>query len=112
MKISFANQRVEKAFLDYNKMKQVLQPTWVRAIKKHMDHFKAAETFSDILALGLGQPEQLKGYKHVRYSIRITSNVRLIVELKTTPEMVMNCSELEIEGVCDYHGGKENWFIP
>ena len=23
----------------------------------------------------------------------------------------MICSEIEVEGVCDYHGGKENWYM-
>ena len=24
---------------------------------------------------------------------------------------VMICSEIEVEGVCDYHGSKENWYL-
>lgn len=37
MKITYANQKVEKFFVDYDKMKKKLPPEWVRTIKKHMD---------------------------------------------------------------------------
>lgn len=93
-------------------MKQKLPEPWVRTIKKHMDHLQAAETFGDFLALGLGHPEPLEGYKQIRYSLHVTPNVRLIVEPNATQDTVMICSEIEVEGVCDYHGDKENWYIP
>lgn len=112
MKITYANQRVEKFFTDYEKMKKKLPLDWVKSIKKHIDHLKAAECFGDFLKLGLGRPEPLSGYKNIRYSLKITGNVRLIIEPNATEDTVMVCSEIEIEGVSDYHGGKENWYIP
>ena len=112
LKITYANPKVEKFFLDYNKMKRAIPAEWVRTIKKHIDRLKAADTFGDFLALGLGKPEQLAGYKQVRYSLRVTPNVRLIIEPNATMDAVMICEEIEVEGVCDYHGDKENWYIP
>lgn len=112
MKITYANSKVEKYFSDYNKMKQTLPFEWVRAIKKHMDRLEAAECFGDFLKLGLGQPEQLEGYAQIRYSVRVSKNVRLILEPNATQETVMICSEIEVEGVSDYYGGKDNWYIP
>lgn len=85
---------------------------WVRNIKKHMNHLKAADTFGDFLSLGLGRPEALKGYEKPRYSIRVSANARLIVEPDAAQDSVMICQEIEVEGVCDYHGEKENWYIP
>ena len=29
-----------------------------------------------------------------------------------TQDTIMICDEIEIEGVSDYHGDKENWYIP
>ena len=110
--ITYANARVEKYFTDFNKMKKALPPDWVRSIKKCLDRLEAAECFGDFLALGLGKPESLSGYKQIRYSIRISANVRLIVEPNATQETIMICDEIEIEGVSDYHGSKENWYIP
>ncbi len=84
---------------------------WVRTIKKHIDRLKAADYFGDFLKLGLGKPERLSGYKQIRYSLHVTPNVRLIIEPNANEDTVMICSEIEVEGVCDYHGSKENWYI-
>ena len=62
MKITYANSKVERYFEDYTKMQKKLPFECVRTIKKHMDRLKAAECFGDFLKLGLGKPEQLKGY--------------------------------------------------
>lgn len=112
MKITYANSRVEKFFTDYQKMKKKLPADWVRAIKKHMDRLEAADCFGDFLALGLGKPEQLIGYECIRYSIHVAANVRLIVEPNATQDTILICTEIEVEGVSDYHGSKENWYIP
>lgn len=77
-----------------------------------MNYLKAAEYFGDFLKLGLGKPEQLTGYEKIRYSLHISANVRLIIEPDATGETIMVCTEIEVEGVVDYHGGKENWFSP
>ena len=42
----------------------------------------------------------------------ISANARLILEPDATEETVMICTEVEVEGVVDYHGDKDNWFIP
>lgn len=111
MIITYANKQIEKYFTDFNKLKQKMPVEWVRTIKKHLDRLEAAECFGDFLKLGLGRPEQLSGYTQIRYSIKVTRNVRLIIEPNATQNTVMICSEIEIEGVSDYHGGKENWYI-
>ena len=112
MNIIYANEKVEKYFTDYSKMKKKLPAEWVRTIKKHIDRLEAAENFSDFLALGLGKPEQLKGYKRARFSLHVAPNARLIIEPNVTQISIMICNEIEMEGVCDYHGSKENWYIP
>ena len=68
--------------------------------------------FGDFLKLGLGRPEQLTGYERIRYSLRVSANERLIIEPNATQDTIMICEEIEIEGVSDYHGDKENWYIP
>ena len=112
IKIKYANSKVEKYFTDYKKMQKELPADWVRAIKKHIDRLAAAECFGDFLKLGLGKPEQLTGYQNIRYSLHISPNVRLILELNAEQDTVMICNEIEVEGVSDYHGSKENWYIP
>lgn len=111
MNITYANNRIEKIFTDYRKLQKELPSEWVASLKRCMDRLEAADNFGIFLSLGLGRPEQLKGYSSIRYSIHISANARLIVEPNATQDTLMICSEIEIEGVCDYHGNKENWFI-
>ena len=111
MEITYANSKVERYFKDYKKMQKELPFDWVKSIKKHMDRIKAAECFGDFLELGLGKPEQLKGYNQIRYSLHVAAHVRLIIAPNATQDTIMICTEIEVEGVCDYHGSKENWYI-
>ena len=111
MKITYANKKVEKYFTDYKKMQKKLPMDWVRTIKKHMNRLEAAECFGDFLKLGLGKPEQLRGYKRVRYSLHVAPNARLIIEPNAAQDTVMICTEVEVKGVSDYHGNKDNWYI-
>lgn len=112
MRITYASPKVEKYFSDSVKLKKELPADWVRTIKKHLDRMIAADYFGDFLKLGLGRPEQLTGYERIRYSLRVSANARLIIEPNATQDTIMICEEIEIEGVSDYHGDKENWYIP
>ena len=112
VEITYINNRVKKYFEDYNKMQKRLPFEWVKTIKKHMDRLKAAECFGDFLKLGLGKPEQLEGYQQIRYSLHVAPNARLIIEPNATQDTIMICTEIEVKGVNDYHGSKENWYIP
>lgn len=111
MRITYANARVEKYFTDFNKMQRKLPYEWVRTIKKHLDHLRAAENFGVFLSLGLGKPERLRGSAD-RYSLRVSANARLIIEVSADQMAAQLCEVVEIEGVTDYHGDKENWYIP
>ena len=106
MEITYANGKVEKYFKDYKKMQKKLPFEWVKTIKKHMDRLKAAECFGDFLKLRLGKPEQLEGCESIRYSLHVAANVRLIIEPNAEQDTVMICTEIEVEGVSDYHGSK------
>ena len=84
----------------------------MRSIKKLIDYLKAADNFGIFLSVGLGKPERLVGYEQITYSLHISANVRLIIELNAEMDTIKICEELEVEGVSDYHGGKDNWYIP
>ena len=92
-------------------MQKKLPMDWVRAIKKHVDRLRAADYFGDFLSLRLGKPEQLKGYEQPRFSLRVSANVRLIIELEATQDTILTCTKIEVKGVRDYHGSKEDWYI-
>lgn len=103
---------MEKYFSDYSEMKKRIPADWVRTVKKHIDRLKAADTFGDFLSLNLGHPEPLKGKDIGKYSIRVTGNVRLIVRPSDDGKSVMICEEITMEGVVDYHGDRQTWYIP
>ena len=111
LRIAYSNRKVEKYFSDFGEMKKEIPAEWVRKIKKQIDRLAAADTFGDFLSLGLGHPEQLKGQDSGKYSIRITGNVRLIVRPADDGKTVVICEEITVEGVVDYHGDKETWYI-
>ncbi len=111
MRITYADKRVERFFEDYGEMKKSIPADWVRTIKKHIVRLQAAPTFGDFLKLNLGHPEPLKEKDSGKCSVRITGNVRLIMCPNETGYAVMICEEVEMEGVVDYHGGKEKWYI-
>jgi proteic killer suppression protein len=112
LRIIYGNKRVERYFDDYGEMKKKIEFAWVKAVKKHIDRLKASDTFGIFLKLGLGQPEPLKGSRSGSYSLRITGNVRLIIRPGGNENDVLLCNEITIEGLVDYHGGKETWYIP
>lgn len=111
MRITYANKKVERCFEDYKEMQRRIPLEWVRVVKKHMDRLKAAETFGDFLRLNLGHPEALKGRHLGKYSVHVTGNVRLVLMPNETGDAVMICEEISVEGVVDYHGSKESWYI-
>ena len=111
MRITYANKRVERYFEDYGEMRKKIPFEWVRTIKKYMDWLRAADTFGEFLALKLGHPEALHGKDLGKYSVRVTANVRLIMKPNEKGDAVMICEEIEMEGVVDYHGDQETWYI-
>lgn len=92
-------------------MKKKLPADWVRAIKKHIDRLVAADTFGEFASLGLGHLEALKGKNSGKYSVRVNGNVRMVLEPIHIDERIELSVEIVVEGVVDYHGGKDNWFI-
>lgn len=112
MRITYANKKVERYFSDYREMKKKIPAEWVRTVKKHVDRLHAAETFGDFLKLNLGHPEALQGQNAGKYSVHISGNARLILLPIENGKSVMLCDVVEMEGVVDYHGSKESWYIP
>lgn len=112
MKIEYYNGSVEKIFCDYSLMRRKAGNDLTKAIKKRMDQLVAAQNFQEVIELGLGRPEQLVGnYENIRYSLRLTPNDRLIMEMVDNDDSAL-CRIIRIIGVCDYHGTKDNWIIP
>lgn len=112
LRITYASPKVARYFEDYGEMRKKISLEWVRTIKKHIDRLQAMDNFGNFLKLNLGHPEPLQGKDKGKYSLHITGNVRLIIKPSDDGKSVMICNEIEVEGVVDYHGSKESWYIP
>lgn len=109
MNVLYETGSVSRFFSDFELMKRKLPSDWVRTIKKHLDYLTAADCFGTYFKLGYGHPEPMKPYPN-RFSVHISANVRLILELDATSDPAI-CTTVTVKGVCDYHGNKENWYI-
>lgn len=115
MRLEFENNKVQKYFDDYNLMIKTLGPDKTRTVKKHIDRLKASTTFQGFVHLGLGKPHLLHENLAGNYGISVSGNLRLIVKPDCEnydTESLKNCNVVIVKGVCDYHGGKIEWFIP
>ncbi len=90
-------------------MRKHIPNDWVRTIRKHVVRLEAADTFQDFLNLGLGHPEPLGGKDKGKYSVHVTPNVRLIFRPLGKG---LSSKTIIMEGVVDYHGEQETWYIP
>ena len=109
LKIDYENRRVQKCFEDYSEMRKHIPDDWVRTIRKHIVRLEAANTLQVFLNLGLGHPEPLKGKDKGKYSVHVTPNVRLVFRPSGKG---ISSKSIIMEGVVDYHGGKQTWYIP
>ncbi|MEG1705160.1 MAG: hypothetical protein RR290_01115 [Clostridia bacterium] len=87
-----------------------------KKIKQRMNQLESAENFNQYLTkICFGNPHLLEGNLKSCYGLSITSNYRMIVEpieAELDIESLKKCKKLNIKGVLDYHGGKNEWIIP
>lgn len=115
MKINFENKKVKKHFENFNYIKKEKGLDVAKKIKSRINQLVAAENFADYLKIGLGKPHPLSGDLKGRYAIEINAHLRLIVRPITKSldvESLKKCESIIVEGVMDYHGGKQEWLIP
>ncbi len=115
LKLNYCNKKVEGFFKDFNAMKRKIGPEKTKTIKKFCNQLEAAKDFSVYLSVGSGKPHPLYENKKGWYGAKITGSVSLLFMPETddlSPEGLRNCKAVELKGVLDYHGGKDNWLIP
>lgn len=99
-------------FSNLELMKKKLKIEHIKMIVKRVNELKAFNNFQELLNSSIGKPERLTNSEY--YSLRIDKNYRLIIKplIKVySAEEFLTCESIEIKGVVDYHGGKNNWII-
>lgn len=116
MQFEYQDDKVRKILCDAKLLQRKVGLEMGKKITKRMNQLKAAEDFNQYLTkIALGKPHPLDGDLDKCFGISITANYRIVVEPLETEldiESLKNCKKLNIKGVLDYHGGKNEWIIP
>lgn len=114
MEVAFS-ERLKRAIGDEGQHLQKKLGHLSRRFKMRIDQMKAADHYYEYQSIGLGRPHLLDGDLKGCFAVDLTGNYRIIARLGTddlSPEALKICDEVIIEGVVDYHGKGNNWFIP
>ena len=115
MQLEIHDPKVKKIINDADKLVRTIGLEMARMIKKRMNEMQAAPNFNEYVEYGIGKPHPLSGNLDNLYGISLTKNHRLIVEPlteKLDADSLRECKNVNIKGVMDYHGGKNEWIIP
>lgn len=116
LQFEYQDEKVCKILCDAKTLQRKVGLEMGRKIKQRMNQLQAAENFNQYLTkIALGKPHPLEGNLDKCFGISITANYRIVVEPLETEldiESLKNCKILNIKGVLDYHGGKNEWIIP
>lgn len=116
MQLEYQDEKVRKLLCNVKMLQKKVGLEMGKKIKQRMNQLEAADNFNQYLTrIGLGKPHSLTGDLARCYGISITANYRIVVEPLETEldlESLKNCKVLNVKGVLDYHGGKNEWIIP
>ena len=116
MQLKYQYEKVRKILCDAKTLQKKVGLEIGKTIKKRLNQLESADNFNQYLTkIALGKPHPLQGNLEKCYGISITANYRIVVEPLETEldiESLKNCKILNIKGVLDYHGGKNEWIIP
>lgn len=116
LKFEYQDDKVRKLICDTKLLQKKVGLEIGKKVKQRLNQLEAADNFNEYLTkLRFGNPHPLDGNLDKCFGISITSNHRMIVEPLETNldiESLKYCKILNIKGVVDYHGGKNEWIIP
>ena len=115
MKITFANNKVEKTMTDAKALVRKIGPQLAKATIRRMNELDSFRNLVELFSGGLDNPHWLEANLYGCISWSISGNFRLILDTGMKPnETKLDYSLSEkiiIKGVVDYHGGKNEWLI-
>ena len=116
LQLEFQDEKVRKVLSDARILQKKVGLEMGRKIKQRLNQLEATDKFNmDLTKVGFGKPHPLEGDLDKYYGISINANYRIVVqplETKLDMESLKDCKVLNIKGVLDYHGGKNEWIIP
>jgi len=112
MQIVYNNSKVEKIMNDPKKLVKKVGHELALAVIHRIYELKSFEDFASYLKEGGGKPHHLSGNLSKYYAVHLNKNYRLLIEPIENGNDIVICNIVNIEGVVDYHDGKNNWLIP
>ena len=116
MQFEYQDEKVRKILCDAKTLQRKVGLEFGKQIKKRMNQIEATDNFNEYLTIvRFGNPHPLEGNLDKCFGIGITGNYRIVVEpLETELDMesLKDFKKINIKGVLDYHGGKNEWIIP
>ena len=116
MQLEYHDEKVRKILCDAKTLQRKVGLEIGRKVKLRMNQLEAADNFGEYLTkIALGKPHSLEGNLDKHFGISITANYRVVIEplvKELDLESLKECKVLNIKGVLDYHGGKNEWIIP
>lgn len=109
------DRKVEKYFENWGNCIKAIGSKDTKFLKRRMNQLESAEIFNDFLSLGIGDPHPLQNFEGIPicWSISITRNKRLILYFDEEDSAdIRQAKRVHVKGVVDYHGQKNNWYIP
>ena len=115
MQLDIDNQKLDKILNDSNKLIKAVGIEMAKMIKRRLNELRAAPNFKAYLDYNIGKTHLLTGNFSGYFGISLNKNYRLIVKPivnNMTLEELKECKIVNIKGVVDYHGKKDEWLIP
>lgn len=116
MQVEYQDEKIRKILCDAKVFQRKVGLELGKQIKKRINILEASDNFNEYLTkIAIGKPHPLTGNLDKCYGIWVTGNYRIVVEpLETELDMnsLKKCKKINIKGVLDYHGGKNEWIIP
>ena len=121
MELQYANKSIQEYFSDLcdvansrNLLQKKIGQLLAKNAKKRIDHLKIAKTFQKYLDFHIGNPHSLVGNFSGFYGVDLDSHTRLIIQPippDLSSEALKICEKVNVIGIVDYHGDKNEWLI-
>ena len=116
MQLEYRDEKVRRILCDAKTLQRKVGLEIGRKVKQKLNQLEASNNLNEYLTkLRFGNPHPLSGSLNKCFGISITANYRIVIEPLETNldiESLKECKKIDIKGVLDYHGGKNEWIIP
>lgn len=114
--ISFLNSKIEYYWNNLKAVNKDFGSKLAKKLSQRKDELASLNDAQELLDCGIDNPHMLRENFDGCIGWDLTANIRLILRIQAkfdenTNKNLSTFTNIEIEGVIDYHGGKTKWII-